>query len=116
MQTSVDEYIKLEQEAASEVAGIPHRHETGTLPCQHNCVRLSLALPTLFPLPPHTPKSGQQHGMEHVLAECGRCQMQDDNFSSIVKSVLWGRSVFNNIRKFLQVGIPANGMMLHNTS
>ena len=26
----------------------------------------------------------------------------DDNFSSIVKSVLWGRSVFNNIRKFLQ--------------
>ena len=28
----------------------------------------------------------------------------DDNFSSIVKSVLWGRSVFNNIRKFLQAG------------
>ena len=27
----------------------------------------------------------------------------DDNFSSIVKTVLWGRSVFNNIRKFLQV-------------
>ena len=26
----------------------------------------------------------------------------DDNFSSIVKSVLWGRSVFSNIRKFLQ--------------
>lgn len=25
----------------------------------------------------------------------------DDNFSSIVKSVLWGRSVFTNIRKFL---------------
>jgi len=33
---------------------------------------------------------------------CDVC-MQDDNFSSIVKSVLWGRSVFNNIRKFLQV-------------
>ena len=32
------------------------------------------------------------------------CCLQDDNFSSIVKSVLWGRSVFNNIRKFLQVG------------
>ncbi len=30
------------------------------------------------------------------------CPLQDDNFSSIVKSVLWGRSVFANIRKFLQ--------------
>jgi magnesium-transporting ATPase (P-type) len=27
----------------------------------------------------------------------------DDNFSSIVKSVLWGRSVYDNIRRFLQV-------------
>jgi len=26
----------------------------------------------------------------------------DDNFSSIVKAVLWGRSVYDNIRKFLQ--------------
>lgn len=26
----------------------------------------------------------------------------DDNFSSIVKSVMWGRSIFDNIRKFLQ--------------
>ena len=32
----------------------------------------------------------------------------DDNFSSIVKTVLWGRAVFNNIRKFLQVG-PGGG-------
>jgi magnesium-transporting ATPase (P-type) len=31
----------------------------------------------------------------------------DDNFSSIVKSVLWGRSVFTNIRKFLQFQVPA---------
>ena len=28
--------------------------------------------------------------------------IMDDNFSSIVKSVLWGRSVFSNIRRFLQ--------------
>eukprot|EP00961_Rhodomonas_salina_P276124 3730355-Rhodomonas_salina.1 len=28
--------------------------------------------------------------------------IMDDNFSSIVKSVLWGRSVYDNIRRFLQ--------------
>ena len=28
--------------------------------------------------------------------------IMDDNFASIVKAVLWGRSVTNNIRKFLQ--------------
>ena len=28
--------------------------------------------------------------------------IMDDNFSSIVKSVLWGRSVYSNIRRFLQ--------------
>ena len=27
----------------------------------------------------------------------------DDNFKSIVMSVLWGRSVFDNIRKFVQL-------------
>ena len=34
--------------------------------------------------------------------------IMDDNFSSIVKSVLWGRSVFSNIRKFLQFQITVN--------
>ncbi len=33
---------------------------------------------------------------------------QDDNFSSIVKSVLWGRNVFTNIRKFLQFQLTVN--------
>ena len=32
----------------------------------------------------------------------------DDNFSSIVKSVMWGRSVFDNIRKFLQFQLTVN--------
>ncbi len=32
----------------------------------------------------------------------------DDNFSSIVKSVLWGRSVFASIRKFLQFQLTVN--------
>jgi Ca2+-transporting ATPase len=34
--------------------------------------------------------------------------IMDDNFSSIVKSVLWGRCVFSNIRKFLQFQITVN--------
>lgn len=37
-----------------------------------------------------------------VAKEAADIIILDDNFSSIVKSVLWGRSVFNNIRKFLQ--------------
>lgn len=32
----------------------------------------------------------------------------DDNFASIVKAVLWGRSVFDNIRKFLQFQLTVN--------
>jgi hypothetical protein len=36
----------------------------------------------------------------------------DDNFSSIVKSVLWGRSVFSNIRKFLQFQLTVNFVAL----
>jgi magnesium-transporting ATPase (P-type) len=32
----------------------------------------------------------------------------DDNFSSIVRSVMWGRSVFDNIRKFLQFQLSVN--------
>jgi Ca2+-transporting ATPase len=38
--------------------------------------------------------------------------LQDDNFSSIVKSVLWGRSVFTNIRKFLQFQLTVNFVAL----
>ena len=32
----------------------------------------------------------------------------DDNFSSIVKAVKWGRSVFDNIRRFLQFQLTVN--------
>lgn len=39
-----------------------------------------------------------------VAKEAADIVIMDDNFRSIVKSVLWGRSVFANIRKFLQVG------------
>jgi len=38
--------------------------------------------------------------------------IMDDNFSSIVKAVLWGRSVFDNIRKFLQFQLTVNMVAL----
>lgn len=39
----------------------------------------------------------------------GGAVIMDDKFSSIVKAVLWGRSVFDNIRKFLQFQLTVNG-------
>jgi len=47
-----------------------------------------------------------------VAKEAADIVILDDNFSSIVKSVLWGRSVFNNIRKFLQFQITVNFVAL----
>lgn len=32
----------------------------------------------------------------------------DDNFASIVKAALWGRNIFNAIRKFLQFQLTVN--------
>eukprot|EP01106_Pelomyxa_sp_JSP_P006690 TRINITY_DN2076_c0_g2_i1.p1 TRINITY_DN2076_c0_g2~~TRINITY_DN2076_c0_g2_i1.p1 ORF type:complete len:369 (-),score=103.98 TRINITY_DN2076_c0_g2_i1:139-1245(-) len=36
----------------------------------------------------------------------------DDNFKSIVKAVMWGRSVYDNIRKFLQFQLTVNVVAL----
>jgi P-type Ca2+ transporter type 2C len=36
----------------------------------------------------------------------------DDNFASIVKSVMWGRSVYDNIRKFVQFQLTVNVVAL----
>lgn len=47
-----------------------------------------------------------------VAKEAADIVILDDNFSSIVKSVLWGRSVFNNIRKFLQFQLTVNFVAL----
>jgi magnesium-transporting ATPase (P-type) len=41
-----------------------------------------------------------------------RLVIMDDNFSSIVKSVLWGRSVYDNIRRFLQFQLNVNVVAL----
>jgi len=38
--------------------------------------------------------------------------LMDDRFSSIVKAVLWGRSVYDNIRKFLQFQLTVNVVAL----
>ena len=43
-----------------------------------------------------------------VAKEAADIVIMDDNFSSIVKSVLWGRTVFSNIRKFLQFQLTIN--------
>ena len=44
-----------------------------------------------------------------VAKEAADIVILDDNFSSIVKSVLWGRTVFENIRKFLQFQVRRFG-------
>jgi len=43
-----------------------------------------------------------------VAKEASDIVILDDNFSSIVKAVVWGRSVFDNIRKFLQFQLTVN--------
>lgn len=47
-----------------------------------------------------------------VAKEASDIVILDDNFSSIVKSVLWGRAVFDNIRKFLQFQLTVNVVAL----
>lgn len=43
-----------------------------------------------------------------VAKEASDIVILDDNFASIVKAVMWGRSVFDNIRKFLQFQLTVN--------
>lgn len=43
-----------------------------------------------------------------VAKKAAHIVILDDNFKSIVLAVLWGRSVFNNIRKFLQFQLTVN--------
>ena len=46
-----------------------------------------------------------------VAKEAADIVIMDDNFRSIVKSVLWGRSIFANLRKFLQVGLSLPALL-----
>lgn len=47
-----------------------------------------------------------------VAKEAADIVILDDNFSSIVKSVMWGRAVFANIRKFLMFQLTVNFVAL----
>jgi len=47
-----------------------------------------------------------------VAKEASDIIIMDDNFSSIAKSVLWGRSVYDNIRKFLTFQLTVNVVAL----
>ncbi|KAJ4458401.1 ion-transporting P-type ATPase [Paratrimastix pyriformis] len=47
-----------------------------------------------------------------VAKEASDIVILDDNFASVVKSVMWGRSVYDNIRKFLQFQLTVNVVAL----
>jgi Ca2+ transporting ATPase len=48
-----------------------------------------------------------QSGTE-VAREAAAIILIDDNFSSIVKAVLWGRNIYDSIRKFVQFQLTVN--------
>lgn len=43
-----------------------------------------------------------------IAKESADIVIMDDNLASIVKSVVWGRNVYDNIRKFLQFQLTIN--------
>lgn len=43
-----------------------------------------------------------------VAKEASDIILLDDNFSSIVKAVQWGRNVYDSIRKFVQFQLTVN--------
>jgi Ca2+ transporting ATPase len=43
-----------------------------------------------------------------VAREAAAIILLDDNFNSIVKAVLWGRNIYDSIRKFIQFQITVN--------
>lgn len=48
-----------------------------------------------------------QSGTE-VAREAAAIILLDDNFNSIVKAVIWGRNIYDNIKKFLQFQLTVN--------
>lgn len=43
-----------------------------------------------------------------VAKEASDIVLLDDNFSSIVKAAMWGRNVYDSIRKFVQFQLTVN--------
>ena len=52
-------------------------------------------------VPPGFPQKVAQNASDIVIL--------DDRFSSIVRAIMWGRGVYDNIRKFLQFQLTVNG-------
>jgi P-type E1-E2 ATPase len=48
----------------------------------------------------------------HVYAQASDIIILDDRFSSIVKAVMWGRAVYDNVQKFLQFQLTVNCVAL----
>ena len=47
-----------------------------------------------------------------VAKEASDIVLLDDNFASLVKAVIWGRSVYDSVRKFLQFQLSVNIVFL----
>lgn len=60
------------------------------------------SLPACLPLPP------QGIAGTDVAKEASDIILTDDNFTSIVKAVMWGRNVYDSISKFLQFQLTVN--------
>jgi P-type Ca2+ transporter type 2B len=43
-----------------------------------------------------------------VAREAAAIILIDDNFNSIVKAVLWGRNIYDSIKKFIQFQLTVN--------
>jgi len=43
-----------------------------------------------------------------VAQEASDIVLLDDNFTSIVKAIMWGRNIYDNIRRFLQFQLTVN--------
>ena len=43
-----------------------------------------------------------------MAREASAIILLDDNFNSIVKAVLWGRNIYDSIRKFIQFQVTVN--------
>lgn len=43
-----------------------------------------------------------------VAREASSIILLDDNFSSIVRAVMWGRNIYDSIRKFIQFQLTVN--------
>lgn len=79
-------------------------HHPHILPCPHCC-----SVPMCHP--PHShPDNLSQQGIAgtDVAKEASDIILTDDNFSSIVKAVMWGRNVYDSISKFLQFQLTVN--------